>query len=146
LFLLTPVSLFDHSHAIGSSDTQMKGIGPTANYLSDDVDGNGDPVEPNQKTMNVNLTACMNTVTLGIYYMKKQETGGAIVMTASGSSKSSRSARVVRYIYYINMLQVMGGSRLQTTVSIFPCFPLATLVGNGIEISATSNLQTWRPR
>jgi NAD(P)-dependent dehydrogenase (short-subunit alcohol dehydrogenase family) len=65
----------------------MKGIGPTANYLSDDVDGNGDPVEPNQKTMNVNLTACMNTVTLGIYYMKKQETGGAIVMTASGSSK-----------------------------------------------------------
>jgi NAD(P)-dependent dehydrogenase (short-subunit alcohol dehydrogenase family) len=63
-----------------------KGIGPIANYLSDEVDENGDLVEPAHKTMNINLTACMNTVTLGIHQMKKQKNGGSIVMTASGSS------------------------------------------------------------
>lgn len=75
---------------------RMKGIGPRANYLSDEVDRNGDPVEPVQKTMDVNLRACMNTVTLGIFYMKKQESGGAIVMTASGSSESFHSIRAIR--------------------------------------------------
>jgi NAD(P)-dependent dehydrogenase (short-subunit alcohol dehydrogenase family) len=68
-------------------DWKWKGIEPVANYLSDEVDSNGDPVEPNQKTMDVNLKGCMNTVTLGVFYLKKNKEGGSIVMTASGSSE-----------------------------------------------------------
>jgi hypothetical protein len=64
----------------------LTGIGPRADYVSLAEDSKGDLVEPTHETLNVNLIACMNTVSLGIHYMKKQEKGGSIVMTASGSS------------------------------------------------------------
>ncbi|KAK2741217.1 hypothetical protein FQN57_005679 [Myotisia sp. PD_48] len=62
------------------------GIAGVANYFDQSVDADGDPVEPNHKTIEINLLAVVNMTKLAIWYMSKQETGGSIVLTASASS------------------------------------------------------------
>jgi NAD(P)-dependent dehydrogenase (short-subunit alcohol dehydrogenase family) len=62
------------------------GIAPTISLLEDDVDSNGDLLPPNLKTIDVNLHGCLYTVKLGIHHIRKNPTGGSIVITASGSS------------------------------------------------------------
>jgi hypothetical protein len=62
------------------------GITQTFSLLEDDVDENGDLLPPKLNTLNVNLTGCIYTVKLGIYYLKKNPRGGSIVMTGSVSS------------------------------------------------------------
>lgn len=62
------------------------GIGPTINLMEEDVDENGDLLPPKLDTLNINLTGCMYTVKLGIFYLKKNPRGGSVVMTASASS------------------------------------------------------------
>ncbi|EAT87097.2 hypothetical protein SNOG_06033 [Parastagonospora nodorum SN15] len=52
------------------------GIAPTINLMEDDVDENGDLLPPKLNTLNVNLTGCMYTVKLGIFYLKKNPNGG----------------------------------------------------------------------
>lgn len=64
------------------------GIGASTSLMEEDVDENGDLLPPKMDTFNVNLTGCMYTVKLGIWYLKKNEQGGSVVMTASGSSFS----------------------------------------------------------
>ncbi|KAH3947277.1 hypothetical protein HBI56_140580 [Parastagonospora nodorum] len=64
------------------------GIAPTINLMEDDVDENGDLLPPKLNTLNVNLTGCMYTVKLGIFYLKKNPKGGSVVMTALASSFS----------------------------------------------------------
>jgi hypothetical protein len=97
------------------------GIGRTFTLLEDDVDENGDLLPPNLKTMNVNLTGCMYTVKLGIYYLKKNENGGSIVMTASASSfhrfpatDYSTSYSKPRPSLYIYPLKLISTSNKQT--------------------------------
>ncbi|KAF2996913.1 hypothetical protein E8E13_005896 [Curvularia kusanoi] len=62
------------------------GIAPTFSLLEDEVDANGDLLPPNLKTLDVNLTGCLYTVKLGINYLRKNPSGGSIVITASESS------------------------------------------------------------
>jgi NAD(P)-dependent dehydrogenase (short-subunit alcohol dehydrogenase family) len=62
------------------------GIAPTISLLEEDVDENGNLLPPRLDTLDVNLTGCMYTVKLGIFYLKKNSHGGSIVMTASASS------------------------------------------------------------
>lgn len=62
------------------------GIGPTITLLEDDVDDNDDLLPPRMETFNVNMTGCVYTVKLGLYYLKKNPNGGSVVMTASVSS------------------------------------------------------------
>lgn len=62
------------------------GIAPTISLLEEGVDASGDLLPPDLKTFNVNLTGCLYTVKLGIHYIRKNTTGGSIVITASGSS------------------------------------------------------------
>jgi NADP-dependent 3-hydroxy acid dehydrogenase YdfG len=64
------------------------GIAPTISLFEEDVDENGDLLPPKLNTLNVNLNGCMYTVKLGMYYLKKNPSGGSIVMTASASSFS----------------------------------------------------------
>lgn len=56
------------------------------NYLGENFDESGKLLEPEHRTIDINLKAVINTVYLAFYYMKKQETGGSVVMTASCSS------------------------------------------------------------
>ncbi|KAG9199572.1 hypothetical protein G6514_008334 [Epicoccum nigrum] len=62
------------------------GIAPTTSLLEDDLDEDGNLAPPNLKTLDVNLTGCLYTVKLGIHYLRKNPTGGSIVITASVSS------------------------------------------------------------
>ena len=63
------------------------GIGPSTTLLEDEeIDENGDPLPPKLNTINVNFIGVMYTVKLGLYYLKKDPSGGSIVITASGSS------------------------------------------------------------
>ena len=66
-----------------------------ANYLSDDVDANGDPTEPVTKVLDVNLKGMINTATLGFRYMKNQKEGGAVIMTASGAGRPTLVLRIL---------------------------------------------------
>jgi len=58
------------------------GVAPRETFVELMEEG-GELVEPNRMTLDVNLTAATNTVALGIHYMKKQKSGGSIVMTSS---------------------------------------------------------------
>ncbi|RAR13383.1 NAD(P)-binding protein [Stemphylium lycopersici] len=64
------------------------GIGPSTSLVEDEVDENGDPLPPKLNTINVNFIGVMYTIKLGVYYLKKDASGGSIVITASGSSFS----------------------------------------------------------
>lgn len=61
------------------------GVSARADYLDDSVDDEGDPVEPSRLTFEINLMAAINTATLAIWYMRKQERGGSIVLNSSAS-------------------------------------------------------------
>ncbi|KAL5116151.1 hypothetical protein ACEQ8H_005927 [Pleosporales sp. CAS-2024a] len=62
------------------------GVSPSISLLEEDVDEHGDLLPPKMNTLNVNLIGCLYTVKLGIYHLKKNPSGGSIVMTASASS------------------------------------------------------------
>lgn len=62
------------------------GITATTSLLEDEVDSNGDLLPPNLKTIEVNLLGCLYTVKLGIHHIRKNPSGGSIVITASASS------------------------------------------------------------
>lgn len=62
------------------------GIGSKATYIDEQLDENGDLLEPNHLTYDVNLKGVVNTCALAIHYMRRQESGGSIVITASASS------------------------------------------------------------
>ena len=62
------------------------GIGSRATYLDEKLDENGDLLEPDHLTYDVNLKGVVNTCALAIYHVRHQESGGSIVLTASASS------------------------------------------------------------
>lgn len=62
------------------------GISGRTNYLEEKLDENGDLLEPTHVVFDINLRGVVNTTALAIHYMRKQPTGGSIVLTASASS------------------------------------------------------------
>lgn len=54
--------------------------------LSDEFDEDGELKRPNHVVFDVNLAAVVDTVKLGIHYIRKNLSGGSIVVTASSSS------------------------------------------------------------
>ncbi|GKT44318.1 short-chain dehydrogenase/reductase ATR9 [Colletotrichum spaethianum] len=71
------------------------GVGPRANYLSTEVDENGDLIEPTHAVLDVSLKGVMHTATLAIYHMRQQVEGGSIVI--NGSSTGLQRLRAVDY-------------------------------------------------
>ncbi|KAJ9662631.1 hypothetical protein H2198_001303 [Neophaeococcomyces mojaviensis] len=62
------------------------GISGRATYLDESLDENGDLLEPNHLVYDINLKGVVNTVALAIHYLRRQTSGGSIVLTASASS------------------------------------------------------------
>jgi len=62
------------------------GISGRTTYLDEKVDENGDLLEPNHLVYDINLKGAVNTCALAIHYMRRQDLGGSIVLTASASS------------------------------------------------------------
>lgn len=62
------------------------GISGRTTYLDEQLDENGDLLEPNHAVFDINLKGVVNTVALAIHHLKKQDKGGSIVLTASASS------------------------------------------------------------
>lgn len=54
--------------------------------LSDEFDENGELKRPNHIVLDVNLAAVIDTVKLGLHYIRQNPSGGSIVVTASASS------------------------------------------------------------
>ncbi|KAL4727055.1 hypothetical protein ACLX1H_005955 [Fusarium chlamydosporum] len=71
------------------------GLGPRADYLSTQVDDNGDLIEPNHQLMDVSLKGVINTCTLAVYHLRQQPEGGSIVI--SGSTTGLQRVRAVDY-------------------------------------------------
>lgn len=74
------------------------GIGPTTNFLDDNLDENGQLTPPDLRTINVNLLGVIFTVRLAAYYIQKHSAHrasgelGSIVVTASTASFQNFSA------------------------------------------------------
>lgn len=68
------------------------GISPRATYFEDNTDADGDPLPPDFRTIDINLKGVINTVSLAMHYLRKQERGGSIVLTASASAYQRYSA------------------------------------------------------
>lgn len=62
------------------------GIGPKMDLLTDELDEDGELKRPNHIVFDINLAAVVDTVKLGIHYIRKNPGGGSIVVTASASS------------------------------------------------------------
>lgn len=62
------------------------GIGPKMDLLSDEFDEDGELKRPDHIVYDVNLASVVDTVKLGIHYIRKRPSGGSIVVTASASS------------------------------------------------------------
>lgn len=62
------------------------GISGRTTYLDEQVDDNGDLLEPSHLVYDINLKGAVNTCALAIHYQRRQESGGSIVLTASASS------------------------------------------------------------
>ncbi|CAJ0550869.1 Ff.00g107990.m01.CDS01 [Fusarium sp. VM40] len=71
------------------------GIGPRTDYLSTEVDENGDLKEPSHLLMDISLKGVINTCTLAISYLRQQPEGGSIVI--SGSTTGLQRVRAVDY-------------------------------------------------
>jgi NAD(P)-dependent dehydrogenase (short-subunit alcohol dehydrogenase family) len=71
------------------------GLGPRADYLSTQVDDNGDLIEPTHALNDVSLKGVVNTCTLAIYHLRQQPEGGSIVI--SGSTTGLQRVRAVDY-------------------------------------------------
>lgn len=92
------VALFQHTKiAHGRVDHVFcnAGLGPRADYLSLDLDANGDPVEPSYALMGVSLRGLMNTATLAIHHMREKPEGCSIVIM--GSTTGLQPLRAVDY-------------------------------------------------
>ncbi|OHW96417.1 short chain dehydrogenase [Colletotrichum incanum] len=100
------------------------GLGPGADYLSTDVDKNGDLVEPSHKLLDVNMKGVMHTATLAIYYMRQQTEGGSIVI--NGSSTGLQRFRAVDYAiakhavlgYGRGLVPLLEGAKIPIRVNI----------------------------
>ncbi|KAJ5530490.1 hypothetical protein N7527_003883 [Penicillium freii] len=74
------------------------GIGPTTDFLDDNLDKNGQLTPPDLRTINVNLLGVIFTVRLAAYYIQKHSTHrasgelGSIVVTASAAAFQTFSA------------------------------------------------------
>lgn len=62
------------------------GIAGRTTYLDEKLDENGDLLEPTHLVFDINLKAVANTCALAIHYLRRQDNGGSIVLTASASS------------------------------------------------------------
>jgi NAD(P)-dependent dehydrogenase (short-subunit alcohol dehydrogenase family) len=83
------VSLFKDTRAkYGRIDVVFANAGVTSldSYVDAKLDAEGEVLEPSHRTIEINLKACINTVVLAVHYMKGQENGGSIIVTASASS------------------------------------------------------------
>ncbi|KAI1262510.1 putative 15-hydroxyprostaglandin dehydrogenase [Xylariaceae sp. FL1019] len=79
----------DHVHA-------NAGLGPRADYINLSLDENGDPLEPDGLTLDVNLKAVVNTTTLGMHYIRQSKRAGSVVITSS--TKALQRSRIVDYV------------------------------------------------
>ncbi|EFW99732.1 short-chain dehydrogenase/reductase [Grosmannia clavigera kw1407] len=71
------------------------GLGPRANYISTEVDENGDLKPPTSALLDVSLNGVINTSTIGIFYLRQQPEGGSITIT--GSTCGLQRLRAVDY-------------------------------------------------
>lgn len=91
------------------------GLGPRADYLSTELDANGDLKEPAHAVLDVSMRGVVNTGTLAIYYLRQQAEGGSIVVNAS--TMGIQRCRAVDYGTWL--LELFRHSAL----SAFPCRP-----------------------
>jgi hypothetical protein len=83
------------------------GIGPSADYFSDEVDENGDLIEPSSRTFDITLKGTINTATIAIHYLKQQPEGGSLVINASTSAIQRQ--RAVDYCKYTGDVPLLLG-------------------------------------
>ena len=65
------------------------GISSFDNFVTDQLDSNGDLLPPDLRTLDINLTGVIYTCKLGVHYLRKNPDGGSVVITASASSTFS---------------------------------------------------------
>ena len=62
------------------------GVGETTNYFKETFDEAGQLLEPPSDLLDVNLKGMLNVIKLSWFSMKRQGTGGSIVITTSGTA------------------------------------------------------------
>lgn len=63
-------------------------------WLDIRLDKLGQPLEPTHTNLKVNLQGSINTTILALHHLRQQATGGAIILTASASSKDFSSKQL----------------------------------------------------
>lgn len=95
------------------------GIPGRTNYLDERFDENGDLLEPTHLVFDINLKAVVNTCALAIHYLRRQEHGGSIVLTASASSFQR-----FRTVDYATAKHGVLGLMRALTASLQPSIPV----------------------
>lgn len=95
------------------------GVGPKTNLLEDNVDENGDLMEPSHHVLDINLKSVMNTTALACHHLKKNPEGGSILLIGSASSFQVFPA----VDYATSKHGVLGLMRSLTTL-LYPKLPI----------------------
>lgn len=98
------------------------GLGPRTDYLSMEVDENGDLKEPSHALLDVSLKGVMHTATLAMHHMRKQAEGGSIVI--NGSTTGLQRLRAVDY-------------------SKLPCLCCCSLRYTDVKLQQQQSMQSW---
>lgn len=81
----TATEQFGHvDHVFANAGIAARGGGALTEL---DVDETGEPKQPDLSVMLVNFVAVMDTAKLAIHYLRRNNLGGSIVLTASSSCK-----------------------------------------------------------
>ena len=65
------------------------GVPEGEDFLDHQFDNKKELLEPNYKVIDVNLRGTLNTIKMGHYIMRRQGTGGSIVITSSAMAYSA---------------------------------------------------------
>lgn len=72
-----------HKHGRVDALIANAGVGEVEDFFLDTLDATGKLKQPRHTVLDVNLSGAMNCVKVAIHYMRQQERGGTIVLTAS---------------------------------------------------------------
>ncbi|KAL4966562.1 short chain dehydrogenase reductase [Aspergillus stella-maris] len=106
------------------------GTSEARDYSMDILDDSGNLAEPDFAVMNVNFRAVVNFIKLGVYYMKRQSSGGRIVITSSATAyvpEQSLPIYSASKAATITLVRSLRSVLIQDNITINAVAPAATL-------------------
>ncbi|KAL8746778.1 MAG: hypothetical protein Q9190_001257 [Brigantiaea leucoxantha] len=106
------------------------GVSEETNYFKDTFDAEGELEEPKYRVMDVNYRAVVNFVKISLSYLRRQGTGGSIVLTTSATAYAPEHSLPVYSMSKLGLVGLVRALRpivLMDNITINSVAPAATI-------------------